>query len=502
MKTVTKITAVNSKKSKLRVAAYARVSTSSDEQLDSLENQKSYFENYINAHPDWELADIYFDSGITGTKLEVRPQLLRLIKDCEDGKIDYIIVKSISRFARNTTDCLEIVRKLQGLNIPIYFEKENINTCNMESELLLGILSSLAENESVSISQNTKWAIKKRFENGTFKISYPPYGYKNINGKMVISPEQAEIVKQIFAEYLSGLSCEKIAENLNRIGISSPKNSRWTATTIRGILTNEKYIGDAIFQKTFTDEHFNRHKNTGEKDMFYVQNHHEPIISKADFNAVKSMLSEHSKAKNIKKNSMKYCNRYAFSGKIFCGECGSKFKRRTHTNCIAWCCENHIKSKDNCSMKFIRDKDIKNAFISMFNSLILDNSELKSALKNPKNSGNNISDLQAELRQIFEQKNTLQNLLAKGFIDQIIFTEQTNELNSKACKIKCEIDILSRKDERILELKSLLEFTEKSEIFDNFNDEIFVRFVDKIVVVSRDILEFNLKCGLVREEKV
>lgn len=164
-------------------------------------------------------------------------------------EIDYIIVKSISRFARNTTDCLEIVRKLQGLNIPIYFEKENINTCNMESELLLGILSSLAENESVSISQNTKWSIKKRFENGTFKISYPPYGYKNINGKMVILPEQAEVIKQIFAEYLSGLSSEKIAENLNRIGISSPKNSKWTANTIHGILTNEKYICDVIFPK-------------------------------------------------------------------------------------------------------------------------------------------------------------------------------------------------------------------------------------------------------------
>ena len=258
MKKVTKIAENKGSKvalKKIRVAAYCRVSTDSDAQLESLEAQKTHYENYITSRDDWEFAGLYFDEGITGTKKDKRPELMHLVDDCKAGKIDFVITKSISRFSRNTTDCLELVRKLLALRIPIFFEKENINTGSMESELFLAILSSMAEGESVSISENSKWSIQKRFENGTFKISYPPYGYDWNGEKIVINPEQATIVKEIFAAVLAGKSSNTIADDLNERGVPSKKSGHWTATTIRGMLCNEKYVGDCIFQKTFTHVH-------------------------------------------------------------------------------------------------------------------------------------------------------------------------------------------------------------------------------------------------------
>src|SRR5690554_2866030 len=190
---------------------------------------------------------------LVAPKKENRTELLRMLSDCENKKIDLIITKSISRFARNTMDCLEMVRKLLDLGIYIYFEKENINTGSMESELMLSILSGLAESESISISENAKWAIQRRFQNGTFKISYPPYGYENIDGQMIVNPEQADVVKYIFEEVLSGKGTQKIADDLNQRSIPTKRGGHWTSTTIRGILKNEKYTGDVILQKTYTD---------------------------------------------------------------------------------------------------------------------------------------------------------------------------------------------------------------------------------------------------------
>ncbi len=333
MKKVIKIGGVqnnSTQKKKLRIAACCRVSTGNDAQLESLEAQKKHYEQYINSRDDWQFAGLYFDEGITGTKVEKRPELLRLITDCEARKIDFVITKSISRFSRNTTDCLALVRKLQSLSIPLYFEKENINTGSMESELFLAILSSMAEGESTSISENAKWSIKRRFQNGTFKLSYTPYGY-NWDGKnMVINPEQATIVKRIFADVLSGKGTNAIADELNKEGIASKKNKNWTASTIRGMLSNEKYTGDVIFQKTYTDENFNRHTNYDEVDRYIATDHHEAIISHEVFDAATALVAQRAMEKGIEKGKEKYQKRYAFSGKIVCGECGDTFKRRIH----------------------------------------------------------------------------------------------------------------------------------------------------------------------------
>lgn len=309
MKKVTQIDGVQKNttiNNKLRVAAYCRVSTGSEAQLESLEAQKSHYEQYINSREDWQFAGLYFDEGITGTKTEKRPELLRLIADCETKKIDFVIAKSISRFSRNTTDCLALVRKLQSLNIPIFLEKENINTGLMVSELFLSILSSMAEGESASISENSKWSINRRFQNGTYKLSYTPYGYDWDGENMIINPAQVAVVKRIFADILSGKSTNAIADELNAEKIPSKKNTNWTSSTIRGILANEKYTGDVIFQKTYTDENFNRHTNYGKVDQYMASDHHEAIIIHADFDAANALVSQRALEKGVKKGSDKY----------------------------------------------------------------------------------------------------------------------------------------------------------------------------------------------------
>ena len=255
MKKITKIepAAATKKKRKRRVAAYCRVSTATEDQLVSLEAQKAHYVEYITAHSDWEYAGLYFDEGISGTKKEIRPALMKLIADCEDGKVEYIVTKSLSRFARNTTDCLELIRKLLVLGVAVYFEKEKLDTGSMESELLLSIMSSFAESESVSISENEKWSIRNRFENGTFKIGYAPFGYTVTDGVFSIKEDEAKWVRYIFAETLAGKSSNQIAEALNEKQVPAKRGNHWTLTTVRGIIMNEKYIRDCLFRKTYTD---------------------------------------------------------------------------------------------------------------------------------------------------------------------------------------------------------------------------------------------------------
>jgi len=501
---------------KLRVAAYCRVSTDSDAQLESLDIQKSHYEEFIACHDDWELAGIYYDEGITGTKKDKRPALRRLIKDCENHLIDYVITKSLSRFSRNTTDCLELVRKLKTLNISIFFERENLNTCSMEDELILSILSSMAEGESASTSENSKWSIQKRFQNGTFKLSYPPYGYDWNGEEVVVNPKQAEIVKMIFAEYLSGTGVYTIAQHLNEKGIKTKKNGRWQPSTVKGILTNEKYTGDVIFQKTYTDGQFNRHINYGEKDRYFCEAHHEAIISHEDFDAVAQLIDQHSREKGIVKGSEKYLHRYALSGKIICGECGGKFKRRIHTGrdskYIAWTCGTHIEDKTACSMLYIRNDDIERAFLTMMNKLIFGRKLILQPLLEQMKSYSDDSgvvrqrELETEIMKISEQRQTLQRLMAQGYLDQIIFTEQKNELMTQTRAIQREIDALQGAggtySHQLLEVQKLLRFTERTAMLQEFSEDLFTDYANRVIVYSRHELGFELKCGLTLRERI
>lgn len=503
-------------KPKLRVAAYARVSTDNADQLISLEAQKAHYETYIKANSDWEFAGTYYDEGISGTKKEKRTELLRLISDCENRKIDFIVTKSISRFARNTTDCLELVRKLSDLGVSIYFEKENINTQSMDSELMLTILSSLAENESISISENNKWSIQRRFKNGTYKLSYPPYGYNYVDGQIVINKEQAEVVKRIFADVLSGKGTQKIAQELNDEGVPTKKGGQWRGTTIRGILRNEKYTGDAILQKTYTDDTFTRRINNGEKDQYLIQNHHEAIISHENFEVVNLAIKQRGEEKGIKSGSSKYLNRYPFSGKINCSECGNTFKRRIHgtknNKYIAWCCSKHIENIEECSMLYIQEKGIQQAFVTMLNKLIFGHKQILKPLIQKLKVGNyadNLIQVQEVERKIEENKEQLQvliNLMTKGYLEPALFNKQNNELRLEAEKLKVEKEALYRSINggmsKVTELEGINKFAKRVKVIETFDEELFKRYVDKIIVFSPTEIGFNLKCGLLLKERM
>lgn len=517
MKRITKIEnkAVREKK-KIRVAAYCRVSTDSDEQMISLDAQKVHYESYIKLNDEWEYAGLYYDEGISGTKVDARSGLLSMLSDCEEGRIDLIITKSISRFARNTTDCLEMVRKLIDLGIYIIFEKEKIHTGSMESELMLSILAGLAESESVSISQNSKWSIRKRFEKGTFIISYPPYGYDNADGEMVIVPEQAEIVKEIFASCLAGNGTYTIAKSLNDRGIPTKKGGKWHGSTINGILTNEKYTGNVIFQKTYTDSSFRRHTNYGEQDMFLCADHHEAIVSHEDFDKVREILDRRAMEKGNGSNTSRYQRRYAFSGKIKCGNCGSSFKRRQHYkpsgDYVAWTCDTHLRDKDACSMLYIKDEAIKAAFATMMNKLIFGNQEILKPLMrslrgmDDKDRLIQINVMGRKIEENADKKQTLATLMAQGLLDAAVYNSASHNLMVEEQELK------DRKEElmnniggdktKVRELQALMDFTSKGEMLTEFDEELFTAFVENIIVQSREEITFRLKCGLKLEERL
>ena len=517
MKRITKVeTTVTVELKKTRVAAYCRVSTASDEQLISLDAQKLHYEDYIQSNDDWEYAGLYYDEGTTGTKAEVRDGLQALLRDCEDGKIDLIITKSISRFSRNTTDCLAMVRKLVEMGVFIFFEKENINTGSMESELMLSILSSLAESESVSISENEKWGIRRRFQNGTFIVSYPPYGYANVNGEMVIVPEEAEVVRSIFADCLAGNGTYRIAKRLNEENIPTKKNGKWHGGTVNGILSNEKYIGDALFQKSYTDENFNRHINYGEVDQFYCENHHEAIISREDFDRTQAVLAQRAAEKGNGTNTSRYQNRYALSGRIRCGECGTTFKRRSHYkpsgDYIAWTCGKHIEDRHACSMLYVEETVIHDAFVTMINKLVFGHQKiLKPLLESLKSTDdkdklNKIRRIDQEIENTAMQKQTLVGLAAQGILEPAIYNEECSALAIEEERLLVEkknlvSDIGGDRTKR-QELEKLMQFTAKGQMIEQFDDDIFSDYVEKIVIESRECAAFHLKCGLQLKERL
>lgn len=518
MKKVTKIVENTSdfvERPKLKVAAYCRVSTDSDEQLESLDTQIKHYESTINANPDWEYAGLYYDEGITGTKMEKRSELLRMIADCEDKKIDFIVTKSISRFARNTTDCLELVRKLISLGVFIFFEKENINTGSMESELMLSILSGLAESESASIAENNKWAIQRRFQNGTYKTSYPPYGYDAVDGKMVVNKSQAEIVRFIFAEILSGKGTHKIADDLNRREVPTKKGRRWTATTIRGMVSNEKYTGDAIFQKTYTDEYFNRHTNYGEKDQYLIKNHHEAIIGHEDFEAALLVIEQRGKEKSVEKQNEKYQNRYPFSGKITCGHCEGTYKRRIHSSgrqYIAWCCSTHITDIEKCPMKYIPERSFEYAFVTMVNKLIFGHQFILRPLLvslrgiSSDDSLASIKEIDKKLEENAEQRKVLVGLMTKGYLEPAVYNKGNNELLQEADRLMRQkeslVNFINSDSQYLSEVSELLRFATKATMLTGFDGDTFKRFVKRIVVYSRTKIGFELKCGITLKERM
>lgn len=516
MKKVTKIEPVkpqSKEDTKKRVAAYCRVSTDNSDQLESLETQKSHYESLILLHSEWEYAGLYFDTGITGTKASIREGLQDLLTACRMGKIDHILVKSISRFSRNTTDCLSMVRELLNLGVTVYFEKENINTGEMESELFLSILSSMAEDESTSISKNEKWSVQQRMAAGIFKMPYVPYGYRrNKNGEMIIDSEEAENVKFVFDSVLSGIGTDAIAAALESKHIPTRKGGKWSGSTVRDIIANEKYVGDALFQKTYTDDTFQRHTNHGEVKTYLISEHHEPIISRDVFDRANALVRQRSKEKGLDKSEGKYQSRYVFSGKLVCGICGGKFIRRIHDKGseIAWTCKTHITDINHCSAKYARDDVLKAAFVTMLNKLIFSRKlllrPLYDALKTDSTdeSIQHMNDLKSLLEKNLEKRYRLRQLRGQEIIDNVVFSREMNTLTKLAEEYRNELAILScytsAEAMEVSEMEKLLRFIESTTVVEEFSDALFYTFVDHIIVYGRDYIEFKLKCGLTLKE--
>lgn len=496
---------------KLRVAAYCRVSTENEDQKESLEAQREHYESWIRMHDDWECAGVFYDFGISGTKADAREGLQALLYACRTGSVDYVLTKSISRFSRNTSDCLSLVRELLSYNIPIYFEKENIDTGSMESELILSVLSSMAQSESESISKNVKWSVKKRMEEGTFVFGYLPYGYtKDAAGNMVIDQVESEIVRLIFDLALNGMGTYKIAQLLDRRNVPTRKGGKWSGSTVKGILVNEKYYGAAAFQKTYTDSNFRRHNNHGEVDSFIAEDHHEAIISKEVFDRVQVMIQKHIDEHGIVKDMGKYHNKYPFSGIIICRECGGKFKRQTQSGGIAWACSTHLYNKDACSMMFIKDEAIKAAFVTMMNKLIFGCKQVlvpyydALRLADTDESLQGILDLKNELQRNSDRKNDLRKLRVKGFLDAAMYNQELRRVEMESEEIRAKMKCIDRAGENgdIKETKKLLRFAESAEMLTEFSDDLFTEYVDSIIVYTRTCIGFRLRCGLTLKEEV
>lgn len=368
---------------KIRLAAYARVSTNNEDQLDSFENQVQHYRDYQLNHPEYELVDIYADEGITGTNTRHREQFQRMIADCENRKIDMVITKSISRFARNTQDSLFYARKLKDLGIPIVFERENVNTMDGQGELLFTILSSLAQDESRSISENTTWGIRALFQQGVMHINTNRFlGYdKGKDGKLVINARQAITVRRIYREFLDGTDPGMIARNLTQDGVSGATGrTDWYSSTVMGILKNEKYKGDAILQKWFTPDYLNGKTipNNGQVEKIYVKNDHEPIVSAEIWQATQLEIERREQFRSDYgiRTFGRYTDVKPFSSRVFCALCGSVYWRRTLQRYAGpmkvWQCGKRYGNKGHtdCASKNLNERTLYQGFVTAWNSIL------------------------------------------------------------------------------------------------------------------------------------
>ena len=371
----------------LRVAAYCRVSTKEEDQANSYEVQKEYYTDKIMSNPVWTMAGVFADKGITGTSVKKREDFMRMIRHCRQRKIDVVLTKSVSRFARNTVDCLYYTRALKELGIAVIFEKENINSLEEDSELRITLSGAFAQSESESISANVTWGKRRAMESGKATIQYKYlYGYRRgADDKPEIIPEEAEVVRWIYERYLAGASTRMLRDELHEQGVTySEKSPQWTLPHIKSILRNEKYCGDVLMQKTFQQDVINRKviKNTGQLPMYLIENHHEGIVSREKYNAVQAEIARRKAAKSPSKRASTglaaYTSRYALSDRLVCGECGTLYRRCTWTRPdgkrVVWRCVSRLDyGKKYChSSPTLDEAPLQQAIIAALNTVLPD----------------------------------------------------------------------------------------------------------------------------------
>jgi len=507
---------------KKRVCAYCRVSTDKDDQVNSFESQRRFFEEYIRKNDEWELVDIYADEGISGTSTEKRTEFLRMMEDAKRGKIDLILTKEISRFARNTLDSIYYTRKLRSMGVGVIFINDNINTLDDDAELRLTIMASLAQEESRRISQRVKWGQKRQMERGVV-FGRAPLGYDLKDGVLSVNEEEAEIVRMIFHKFTNeGKGLHTIAKELCQAGIRTKRgNLRWSNTTVLKILRNEKYVGDLCQKKTFTPDFLTHKKkyNKGQEEMIYIRDHHEPIISRELWEATQRELQRRS---IIKGQNSKYSSRYWCSGKIFCGKGGSRFVSRVRrlksgNTYRAWKCEEFVKHGTEktdglgnvigCSQGSVNHAVLEEIIGYLLRNIIIDKREqiiddLKELIKKHETpvKMRSVDGLLKQIENINRKKAKLIDSMLEGVISKQDvalmnqrYDKEIEELRKKIKEIE-EININNQK--RANALKSYIERINAlvDDMENQKPEEVYRRVVEKIVVHQNKILEIYFNC--------
>ena len=512
-------------KRQLRVAAYCRVSTDDEEQLTSYEAQQTYYTDKIMTNPDWTMAGIYADEGITGTKATKRPEFLKMIRKCKQKKIDLILVKSISRFARNTVDCLNYIRTLKSLGIAVIFEKENINTLNEDSEMLTTIMGAFAQAESESISQNVKWGVRQAMKEGRVSIRYKNlYAYdEGEDGQPRIIESEAAVIRRINDEFLSGRSLPMIKDGLEADKILTPKGGNvWAVSAIRNLLKNEKYCGDVLMQKTFkTDPISGKTKrNTGQLPMYLIQDHHPAIISRDTYNAVQAEFARRTsgKAPSTKlapTGQACYSAKYALTGIVICGECGNQYRRcvwnKRGQKRPVWRCSNRIDygSKYCHKSPTIYEVPLKAAILDAINSVMSDKGVLIQQIEDAMrmelilfpggtmSAGDierKIKELEAEFQALFEEAQKEPG----GYMK---YTEEFQRITNNIAELKNKKSLLMEKQQsdsaankRIQDAVRLL--NNSSAEVTEWDEGMIRQLVDYVKVLAEDRVLICLRGGI------
>lgn len=515
----------------LRVAAYCRVSTTLEQQETSYEAQVSYYTEKIKSNPNWKLAGIYADDGKSATNTKKRDDFNAMIEDCMAGKIDMIITKSVSRFARNTVDSLQNIRKLKEKNIAVFFEKEGVNTLESTGELLITILSSQAQEESRNLSENTRWGLVRRFENGIVSVNHNKFlGYtKDKNGELVIVPEEAELVRRIFRLYLEGNSIIQITRILESEGIKTVTGrTKWCPGVIDKMLSNEKYMGDVLQQKTYTIDFLTkkRVKNNGIVPQYYIEDDHEAIIPKELYYQVqeekarRASLHKSAVARKEKKEKSKYSSKFALTDIMVCKECGQPYRRQVWSKygqkTAVWRCENRLKNGTrNCKHSPTFKEDILHeAIMTAINSVVENRGEFVSAFRenvirvigsySTKNVtteyDGQIEKLQSEMLALIEE-NARKGSITEDFDEQYHrIAERINDLKQKKLELVREQKMAANFQQRLDDMDACLKKTTWE--VREFDNDLVRRLLQSIKAVKDDLIEIQFKSGIVMNQRV
>ena len=496
------------KNGRIRLAPYCRVSRNTEDQLNSFAAQIRHYSEYTKMNPEYEIVDIYADEGLTGMEMNKRDDLLRLIRDCKRGLIDRIIVKSVSRFARNTIELLETLRGLKKCGVSVFFEEQGIDTEKLNMEMIVTFPGMAAQQESEAISGNVRWSYQKRMQSGEFNCTCPAYGYNLVNGEMVINEEEAKVVRRIFELYLSGKGLQAIAVIMNEEQVPRRYGrTYWHHNTIRYILTNERYKGDALLQKKYTTDTlpYRLKLNKGEKTQYYVENSNIPIIERKTFEKVQQLLK-------MRKNEERERRTNVLSGNIRCPDCGGTFRRHEKDGKVYWFCMNTASSATRCKSRRVREKMIHEAFINMLYKLkeyrqpILETliSQMETLQMQTGQGQEKVQRIDKKLADLAAKNVVVSKLHTSGILNSADYSMQTAEIDRQMAELHTEKKKIlnEEEDERLDSLRELNEILEGYKPDGQFDGTMFEQIVEKIIVDDVAHITFRLLGGLELAEEI